>query len=97
VPSAYIARLSRELREEADQPAPASQGLRQRLLDWYSGLPEISRDRPFAMVELEAALGTQGKYLSVVLLSLGWTRKRKWSSQGQYYRYWVPPSAPNPC
>lgn len=90
MPNAYIARLKRELSEEAQQPLAVSHNLRQQVLDWFESLPEISRNRPFAMVELERALGTQGKYLSPVLLSLGWSRKRKWTSQGQYHRYWVP-------
>jgi hypothetical protein len=35
---------------------------------------------------------TQGKWLSPVLLELGWRRKRIWSGTGQYHRYWVPPA-----
>lgn len=92
MPNAYIASLNREMLEEADQPQSVRRDLRQRVLDWFGTLPAISRHRPFAMVELEKALGTQGKYLSPILLSLGWTRQRKWSSQGQYHRYWLPPS-----
>jgi hypothetical protein len=42
------------------------------------------------MVELETALSTQGKYLSPEVLGLGWQRRRKWASSGQYRRYWVP-------
>jgi len=38
----------------------------------------IRRHWPFAMLELELDLGTQGKYLSPVLLSLGWERRWKW-------------------
>lgn len=91
MPSAYIAGLNRELSEEVEQPLAVSHTLRQQVLDWFDSLPEISRNRPFAMVELEQALGTQGKYLSPILLSLGWSRKRKWTSRGQYHRYWVPP------
>ena len=43
------------------------------------------------MVEFEGALKTQGKYISPVLLELGWRRKRVWSTTGQYHRYWEPP------
>jgi len=64
--------------------------LTKRFQDWYSGLPEVTKNRPFAMSEFEAALKTQGKYISPVLLSLGWVRKRRWSSSGQYHRYWMP-------
>lgn len=94
MPSAYISRLSRELQEGFDDPQPSSRDLRQRLTDWYDSLPEISRARPFAMVELERALGTQGRYLSEVLLNLGWQRRRKWVGARQYHRYWVPPLKP---
>lgn len=89
--SAYIARLNRELLDEAAKPQLVVHDLGQRFVDWYASLPEISRNRPFAMVELEAALSTQGKYLSPILLALGWSRKRKWTGAGQYPRFWVPP------
>ena len=89
MPSAYISQLNRELRESVDQPQPI--GLRRRFIDWYAALPEISRDRAFAMAEIESALQTQGRHLSPIMLSLGWQRQRKWSSRQQYLRYWVPP------
>lgn len=87
--SAYIAGLNAGL-EVASAP-PAAPSLRQRFIDWYAVLPEIARQRPFAMVELERALSTQGKYLSPILLEFGWRRGRKWRSRGQYNRYWIPP------
>jgi hypothetical protein len=87
--SAYIAGLNAGL-EVASSP-PAAPSLHQRFIDWYATLPEIARQRPFAMIELERALSTQGKYLSTILLELGWRRGRKWSSRGQYNRYWLPP------
>lgn len=90
--SAYVSSLNR-LAEAYHAPisAPKAPDLRQRFLEWYASLPEISRNRGFAMAEFEAALSTQGKYLSHILLNLGWMRKRRWSSGGQYNRYWVPP------
>ena len=90
MPSAYIAALNRELAAEAKPVQLSKSDLRQRFLDWFDSVPEISRIRPYSMVELEQALGTQGKYLSSILLSLGWERRRKWSSREQYHRYWVP-------
>jgi hypothetical protein len=92
MPSAYITTLNRELGIERVEAQPTRPDLRQRLLDWFMAIPEVARHRPFAMVELERALGTQGKYLSPILLSLGWQRRRKWSSRGQYHRYWIPPT-----
>lgn len=87
--SAYISTLKRMLDAEAERPLAGLPSLQDRFLAWYAALPEVSRDRPFAMVEFEHALQTQGKYLSPVLLQLGWSRKRKWTGRGQYHRYWV--------
>ena len=88
----YILNLQR--RTAAAQSVPSrSQSLRDRFVEWHSSLPPVSRDRPFAMSEFEVALNTQGKYISPVLLELGWKRKRRWASGGgQYNRYWKPPT-----
>lgn len=91
--SAYVASLRRHSNADARLNGQDVCSLRQRFIDWYAALPEVSRNRAFAMVELERALGTQGRYLSAVLLELGWRRGRKWSSQGQYSRYWIPPGS----
>ena len=90
--TAYISSLNRALLEHAKERHLSKPDLRQRFVIWFESVPEISRIRPYGMVELERAMGTQGKYLSAVLLSLGWVRHRKWSGSGQYLRYWVPPS-----
>ncbi|MFT0170962.1 hypothetical protein ACLKMY_18430 [Paraburkholderia mimosarum] len=86
--SAYIKQLNRMLQTTS----PAHSPLRQQFEDWYGSLPAIVRDRPFSMIEFEVALGTQGKYISSVLLELGWQRRRRWNSRGQYQRYWMPPA-----
>ena len=91
--SAYIAALNSELQPEVDQARTTVPDLEQRFLKWYASLPEITQDRPFAMAELERGLGTQGKYLSRILLDNGWQRRRKWSTHGQYLRFWVPPDS----
>jgi hypothetical protein len=75
---------------DAAMPATKS-SLQQQFMEWYGSLPEVTRHRLFSMIEFERALGTQGKYISPVLLALGWQRKRRWSSLGQYHRYWEPP------
>jgi hypothetical protein len=90
--SAYISSLRRSLAGETEAPQLSKPDLRQRFLDWLDSQPEISRFRPYSMTELEKALGTQGRYLSPVLLRLGWERRRKWTGKTQYLRYWVPPS-----
>lgn len=91
MPTAYISALNRDV-ENLPQAAYPAPDLRQSFLDWYASLPPVSRRRPFAMAEMEAALGTQGRYLSPILLTLGWQRKRKWTGGGQYSRFWVPPA-----
>lgn len=92
MPSAYIRSLQRSLEAEAAPQQPLSTpDLGHRFALWFDSQPEISRFRPYSMVELERALETQGRFLSPILLSLGWERRRKWSRDGQSPRYWVPP------
>ncbi len=86
----YAAYLKKQAEAQRAQPSQPS-SLRDRFIAWHRGLPAVSRDRRFAMAELEVALKTQGKYISPVLLELGWRRKRVWSTTGQYHRYWEPP------
>ena len=83
----YGARSDETPRAQPSQPS----SLRDRFTNWHRSLPAVSRDRRFSMSEIEAALKTQGKYISPVLLELGWRRKRIWSTSGQYHRYWEPP------
>lgn len=84
--SAYLHSLKQSVGKFQERP-----DLRQRVAAWFAGLPEISRSRAFSMSEVEEALKVPGRLLSPVLLALGWRRKRKWTGQGQYPRYWVPP------
>lgn len=94
MPSAYIRSLQRGFEAEAaPQQQLSKSDLKQRFLDWFDSVPEISRARPYSMVELERALNTQGRFLSPVLHALGWERRRKWSSTGQSPRYWMPPES----
>jgi hypothetical protein len=88
--SAYVNSLNSSL--PARQPAPERLSLKDRFMGWYDSLPAFTRSRPFSMSEFEAALATQGKYLSPVLMSLGWTRRRIYAGAGPYHRYWVPPA-----
>ena len=92
--SAMTTAWSRELLEEASAAQLSKPDLKQRFLAWFDSQPEISRIRPYSMAELEQATGAPGRLLSAVLLSLGWERRRKWSSTGQSPRYWVPPCSP---
>ncbi len=90
----YIRQLQRQSMQQTEPFSPAT--LETRFVNWFDSLPEFARDRPFSMSEFENALGTQGKHLSPVLLRLGWLRKRKWNSRGQYHRYWLPHSFRSP-
>lgn len=87
--SAYISQLNKQVAAVSPPSEPPS--LRQRFVEWYQNLPEFSRVRAFSMSEFETAMATQGKYISPVLLKLGWRRRRIWSTGGQYHRYWQPP------
>ena len=93
MPSAYIRSLQRILEAEAAPEELSKPDLKLRFVEWFASVPEISRVRPYSMVELERALGTQGRFLSPVLESLEWERRRKWSSNGPSPRYWVPPGS----
>lgn len=88
--SAYVAQLNQQLSESHTQPPQVS--LRQKIIEWHRNLPEVSRNRAFAMQEIEDAVKSQGRYIGAVLLELGWQRKRMWSTHRQYYRYWLPPA-----
>lgn len=90
---AWLTRWAADLKKpqsKVQSEVDTNSTLRARFLAWYNGLPDVSKNRAFAMIEIEQALKTQGKYLSPILLSEGWQRKRKWNSKGQYHRYWVP-------
>jgi hypothetical protein len=90
MPSAYISALNREIGAEIE--VLSKPDLKQRFLEWFDSVPEVSRNRRYSMIEFERALSTQGRYISPVLLGLGWIRQRDWSSKGQNHRYWVPPT-----
>lgn len=90
--SAYIKSLRRSVEAGEETRQPVKPDLKQRVVEWFASVPEISRERPYSMVELEQALGTQGRFLSPVLYALGWQRRRKWSTNGANPRYWVPPT-----
>lgn len=86
----YMAVLNKQIEaQQAQRSQPSS--LRDRFTSWYGSLPAVSRERRYSMSEFEKALKTQGKFISPVLLELGWRRKRIWATTGQYHRYWEPP------
>jgi hypothetical protein len=87
---AWLTEWATDIRSAKCKDQQSLPDLRTRFLAWHNSLPEVSKHRPFAMLEIEKALNTQGRFLSPILLSEGWKRKRKWNSKGQYHRYWVP-------
>lgn len=89
--SAYIQLLNTIVTNTTGDPVTEPLGLRARFEAWFTALPEIARQRPFAMAEFVAALGTQGRHLSPVLIGLGWRRGRQWVSRYHYHRFWLPP------
>lgn len=91
--SAYVRALNREMEQTAAVSSVPKLDLRQRFVDWHGGLPDVAKQRPFAMAEIGQAMGTQGKYLSPIMLRLGWSRHRRWTADGPYSRYWLPPAA----
>jgi hypothetical protein len=89
--SAYIQLLNSIIANTTDAVEAEPLDLRARFESWFNSLPAIARQRPFSMAEFEAALGTQGRHLSAVLIGLGWRRGRRWVSRYHYHRFWLPP------
>jgi hypothetical protein len=61
MPSAYIARLNREMQAKSPLQAGEPLTLHDRFVHWHKSLPEIARYRPFAMTELEQAVKRRSK------------------------------------
>lgn len=85
--SAYLNSLRQEV---AAAKAPTTSSLEARVTSWFSNQPEVSRFRPYSMREIEQGTGIAGRFLGEVLIKLGWTRHRRWSSKSSYRRYWLP-------
>ncbi len=88
--SAYLKYLKSGISYPDILGSQSPRSLEDRFKLWFFELPEVTRNRPWSMSELEKALHTQGKYLSPILLRAGWVRRRQWNSKKQYHRYWVP-------
>ena len=93
--SAYLKQLNQALAARISASRPAS--LEQRFREWFYGQPDVIRNRMYSMQEFERALGVPGRLISPVLLRVGFQRKRKWNSIGQYHRYWQPPDQITIC
>jgi hypothetical protein len=85
--SAYLNSLKREMLSNLPKRTRES-----KLSEWFDTQPEISRQRPYSMGEIERDTGIAGRLLGELLIRLGWTRHRRWSSKTSYRRYWLPPN-----
>jgi hypothetical protein len=79
----YIADLKRLVAEQSSHSTAPRSTLREKFIRWFESLPAVSKHRRFAMSEFEAALQTQGKYLSPILHARGWRRSRLYAAGGR--------------
>lgn len=86
--SAYISQLEQQI---TALNAIKSTTLEDRLDQWWASQPPATRLRAYSMDELIAALGTQGRYISPILVKRGWARHRRWQHRQHYFRVWLPP------
>ena len=84
--SAYLKTLERQLLAPTEKRTRES-----KVRDWFISQPEVSRHRPYSMEEIERGTGIAGRFLGEMLIILGWSRHRRWSSRTSYLRYWLPP------
>jgi len=82
----------------ADPRIVSTTPLKQQVQEYLLSQPPIMRDKPISLMALRAQL--QGRYnakpsagdLGIALTSLGFTRKRDYSNNGNGRRFWEPPS-----
>jgi len=84
-------------RPPADPRIVSETPLKQQVQEYLQSQPPIMRNKPISLMALRAQL--QGRYnarpsagdLGVALTSLGFTRKRDFSNDGNGRRFWLPP------
>jgi hypothetical protein len=84
--SAFLNSLKREMSSISPKRTRES-----KLSEWFNAQPEISRQRPYSMEEIERGTCIPSRFLGGLLLRLGWTRHRQWATKSSYRRYWLPP------
>lgn len=96
--SAYITKLMRDAEQAraAAQPNDPLAPLKQRIDEWHSSLPAVSRARRFHMQEIVAGVGVAPRMLGPALSAAGWARSRHHSTRDTNARYWLPPGATEP-
>ena len=85
-------------RPPADPRIVSDVPLKQQVQEYLLSQPPIMRDKPISLMALRAH--TVGRYnsrpsagdLGIVLTSLGFTRKRDFSNNGNGRRFWLPPA-----
>jgi|TARA_B100001971_G_C18078638_1_gene477050 hypothetical protein len=96
------ANRQREEKAEAKRPPTdprivSEVPLKQQVQEYLLSQPPIMRDKSISLMALRAQL--QGRYnarpsagnLGIALTSLGFTRKRDYSNNGNGRRFWLPP------
>lgn len=90
--SAYTKRLLRDL-ERAEAAAVLARdplaALKQRITEWHSSLPPVSRNRRFAMREIIAGVGAAPQAIGPALIEMGWQHCRHHTTVANR-RYWTP-------
>ena len=88
---------ARAKRPPADPRIVSDVPLKQQVQEYLLSQPPIMRDKPISLMSLRAQF--LGRYnsrpsagdLGIVLTSLGFTRKRDFSNNGNGRRFWQPP------
>lgn len=62
--------------------------LQVRINEWWLGLPDSERYKPFMMSEFVNKFQAAPAKIGTALHYLGWERKRGWG-KGSYSRYWL--------
>lgn len=89
---------ARAKRPNTDTRIVCEVSLKQQVQEYLLSQPPIMRDKPLSLMSLRAQI--QGRYnarpsagdLGIALTSLGFTRKRDYSNNGNGRRFWMPPS-----
>lgn len=62
-----------------------------RVSGWFASLPPTERRRAYSLSELAELFRAAPNALGPALHQLGWERRRRWSGNGPYIRFWIPP------
>jgi hypothetical protein len=89
---------ARAKRPPADPRIVSEIPLKQQVQEYLLSQPPIMREKPISLMSLRAHLAGRFKTrpsagdLGIALATLGFTRKRDYSNNGNGRRFWMPPS-----